>query len=302
MSQTSSLALFFHLASGRLSDEDGFNQFKHRAKFALRTLLTLPWSGPWLSTLAGDPRLQETLRRYPRLACKLHRPYLHRGLSLAERLQALRDHYQLLAQRLPAPLLEALYRNDDVTLATVSGRNGEAYPLLLKLRHGFDKEGELSLRMVDADGVALATLTFTLTMQANGPALIVGGLQGPRKRHGQEGIKTATRACHGLFPKRLVMDALLRLANSLDMAQVLAVGKDKHIYGSLRYRRDFPADYDAFWETLGATPSACGLHHLPTRIPRKGMEEIASKKRAEYQRRYALLDALEAEVEARLAH
>ena len=31
---------------------------------------------------------------------------------------------------------------------------------------------------------------------------------------------------------------------------------------------------------------------LPLAMPRKPMEEIASKKRAEYRRRYALLDSL----------
>jgi hypothetical protein len=66
---------------------------------------------------------------------------------------------------------------------------------------------------------------------------LIGGLQGPRKEFGHECIRTATKACHGLFPKRLVLEALTVIAREMGCQQVLAVCKDSHIYSSWRYRK-----------------------------------------------------------------
>ena len=69
-----------------------------------------------------------------------------------------------------------------------------------------------------------------------------------------------------------------------------------HIYRSWRYRKKkegkLLADYDSFWLSLGGQKQDNGHFMLPLAMPRKPMEEIASKKRAEYRRRYALLDSL----------
>ncbi|PVF10603.1 DUF535 domain-containing protein, partial [Yersinia pestis] len=49
-----------------------------------------------------------------------------------------------------------------------------------------------------------------------------------------------------------------------------------------------------FWLSLGGNPDTEGHFRLPTKIVRKPLTEIASKKRAEYRRRYVLLEQLEA--------
>ncbi|MGS6579831.1 DUF535 family protein, partial [Enterobacter hormaechei] len=69
-----------------------------------------------------------------------------------------------------------------------------------------------------------------------------------------------------------------------------------HIYRSWRYRKKkegkLLADYDCFWRSLGGQQQENGNFALPLTMPRKPMEEIASKKRSEYRRRYILLDSL----------
>ena len=56
------------------------------------------------------------------------------------------------------------------------------------------------------------------------------------------------------------------------------------------------ADYDSFWRSLGGQQQENGNFALPLTMPRKPMEEIASKKRSEYRRRYILLDSLHQQV------
>ncbi|QEL56690.1 VirK/YbjX family protein [Chromobacterium paludis] len=298
MTVINSVDLFWSLASGNFSRRDGFDEGKNRFKFALRGMLTLPWTLRWLGTF-GSPSLLPYLRHNPRLACKLHRPYLYRSLGAAGKLRALQAHYQLLEQRFSAHARRQLLSSEPLLLAQLSGKNEGALSVLLTQQHSFDKEGEMSLQVCNGERVPLATLTFTLTRRDDRTVLVVGGLQGPRKPHGAEAVQLATKTAHGLFPKRLAMEALTALARRIGADEILAIGNREHIYSSWRYRRDFFADYDSFWQTLDAEPVDNGrFHRIPLTLARKSMADIASKKRAEYQRRYGLLDTLAAQAQA----
>ncbi|WP_158020726.1 VirK/YbjX family protein [Chromobacterium sphagni] len=300
MTVINSVDLFWSLASGEFSRRDGFDEGKNRFKFVFRSMLTLPWTLRWLDTFRSQALLTY-LRRNPRLACKLHRPYLYRTLSVRGKLQALQTHYQLLEQRFGEQARRQLLSNGPLPLATLAGKNDGQLHILLTQQHSFDKEGEMSLQVCNADKVPLATLTFTLTRRNDQVVVVIGGLQGPSKPHGAESVQQATKLAHGLFPKRLAMETLTTLARRVGADQVLAVGKCEHIYSSWRYRRNFFADYDSFWETLDAeTVDNKRFFRIPLTLARKAITDIASKKRAEYQRRYALLDDLSAQTLAAL--
>lgn len=296
MSDLTPMELFWSLASGRFSQSDGFDEAKNRCKFLFRSALTLPSTLHWLGTFSRSPQLLEYLRHNPRLACKLHRPYLYRSLPSKGKVAALQAHYQIISRCFSEASRSVLLSQQKLKLASVSGKDDTRFDFYLTHQHSFDKEGELSLQIVDGQEITLATLTFTLTERAGKIFVIIGGLQGPRKRYGHECIRTATKACHGLFPKRLVIEALIALTRKIGGEGIAAVCKDKHIYSSWRYKRDFQADYDAFWESIGAEMQDQCFFQLPYPIPRKAMEEIASKKRAEYQRRYALLDSIATQI------
>ncbi|GGY28593.1 VirK/YbjX family protein [Paludibacterium paludis] len=297
MNHPTPAALLIDLARGRLSRNDGFDEFKHRFKFAFRSLLTLPATLRWLAVLSGNDALFAFLRANPRIACKLHRPYLQQRLSTTGKLAMLTAHYALETERFAPRVLADLLTQPELVLAELTGKDERTYRVTLTHQHTFDKEGELSLQLGDPNGVPLTLVTFTL---APDDTLIIGGLQGPRKQHGPECIKDATKACHGLFPKRVAMEAVTQLAASLGIKRIRAVSKDMHIYNSWRYRKDFEADYDSFWETLDGKRDADGFYTLPPAIPRKAMEDIASKKRSEYQRRYMLMDELGRQLAATL--
>ncbi len=163
-----------------------------------------------------------------------------------------------------------------------------------------DKEGEATIVFQDENDTVLAELTFTLCQYNGVDTFFVGGLQGAKADVPHQLIQAATKACHGLFPKRLVVDALLTLGSLLSVAHVRAVSNETHIYRSLRYRHKkrgkLHADYNSFWASLGAQADEEGDYVLPLTLARKTMEEIASKKRAEYRRRYALLDELQQQI------
>jgi hypothetical protein len=66
--------------------------------------------------------------------------------------------------------------------------------------------------------------------------LVIGGLQGPRRHVSHEVIKQATRACYGLFPKRLLLEFIWLLAARSHIAAIYGVSDNGHVFRALRYR------------------------------------------------------------------
>jgi len=299
----SRLALFFNLFSGKWRPGKFWHQRSFRRKFLLRSLLMPRLSLEWMNELAHMPCLEELLIRQPRLPVRLHRPYLAANLSRKQLLEAVRYHYARLYSTLTAEELRDYLNGDGLLLAQLEGKEGEKYTLEFTMMISLDKEGESTILMRNGSGEVLAEMTFTLCEYQNQRTLFIGGLQGGKRELPHEEIQKATKACYGLFPKRLVMEAVCQFAARFGVTQILAVSNETHIYRSLRYRdkkEQIHADYSAFWATVGGECDASGYYHIPCAIPRKSEAEIASKKRAEYRRRYQLLDTIPAQMTGRL--
>ncbi len=288
--------LFIALAKGLHQPGDAWCNRAYRRKFMLRSLASPFTTGKLLSTLAHLPMLDELLRIQPGLPCRLHRPYLSVNFTRKDTLNALCFHYQTLIHTLPETLLRRHLSPDGARLARLEGKDGSQYFIDFCSIANLDKEGEATLIMLNAQGTVLAELTFTLCRYQGKSTLFIGGLQGAKSWVPHEAIQSATKACHGLFPKRLLLEALCELAPHLDVQQILAVSNSAHIYRSWRYQKKkkdkLHADYDSFWQSMKGTPLAEGYFRLPDAVARKPLEEIASKKRAEYRRRYSLLDGM----------
>lgn len=262
----------------------------------LRSLATPLSTARLLSDLAKHPYLMQMLQVQPGLPCRLHRPWLTVNMDRQRVLEALSWHYQMMCRQLPATLTKGYLSKQGVTLLTLTGKDEQQFTVRLCADAFMDKEGEATLVFCDSQNTALAEMTFTLCQFEGKSTLFIGGLQGAKAHVPHELIQGATKACHGLFPKRLLVEAAMTLGAAFPVEQIVAVSNDTHIYRSWRYRKKkegkLLADYDSFWLSIGGEKQDNGNFMLPLVMPRKPMEEIASKKRSEYRRRYALLDSL----------
>lgn len=80
-------------------------------------------------------------------------------------------------------------------------------------------------------------MTFTLCQFEGKSTLFIGGLQGAKSACSPRADPGATKACHGLFPKRLLVEAAMTLGAAFPVEQIVAVSNDTHIYRSWRYRK-----------------------------------------------------------------
>nr|WP_253275001.1 VirK/YbjX family protein [Pantoea stewartii] len=293
-------SLFFQLLSGKYVPNKIWRSRRFRLKFALRTLIAPVTTLRYLQQLSTLSRISQLMHVQGLLPAKLHRPYLRAGMSVAQRAQAILDHYNLMNNLANLSLRQILQSGEETVLARLVGKNDEDF--VIACRSGFyDREGEVTL-VLRYQGEGIASLSFTILNEDNERTLVIGGLQGPRKTISNEVIRDATKAAHGLFPKRLLMEVVFILSQQCDVKKIAAVGDETHVFRSLRYRHSksdkFCASYSEFWLTLNGQARADGMFALPLMLPRKTLEEIASKKRAEYRRRYTLLDTLAEQVNA----
>ncbi len=254
-----------------------------------------------LNNLAATPHLSRILRVQPALPLKMHRPYLAATLTTQQVVDALSQHYHYLAADCPSAMYDACLSASGFTLVRIAGKNDESYVIKMRSMDKLNKEGEVSLLFETEDGTMLGSTTFSIFQFRQRKTLFIGGMQGAKQETPHQAIQQATKGCQGLFPKRLLIEAICRLALRMKVEQIIAVGNSTHIYQNWRYhykkKDQLFADYDAFWQSLDGERIDGDYFRLPDHITRKDLEEIASKKRAEYRRRYLLLDRLEDEID-----
>ncbi|WP_275556071.1 VirK/YbjX family protein [Mixta sp. Marseille-Q2659] len=287
-------SLFFQLSRGKFKPNKLWECRRFRLKFLLRSLAYPVTTFSYMERMSELPAMRQALLIQGLLPAKIHRPYLCANFSVKQRAQALLAHYDTV-QRLPRSLYKLFLSPVDQVMARLSGKNDDRFEVVCSTGR-YDREGEITLVLL-YNAVTIASLSFSFIEQAGELALLIGGLQGPRKTVNADIIRDATKSAHGLFPKRVLMETLFYLAGRCQVKQIQAVGDETHVFRSLRYRHSkkevFHASYSEFWLSLTGEALPNGLYQLPLAMPRKPLEEIASKKRAEYRRRYEFMDTLE---------
>lgn len=118
--------------------------------------------------------------------------------------------------------------------------------------------------------------------------LLIASTQGSSLDNAPEEIKLATKQLHGIRPAFLLVH-IFKMLCEIKQFQLLGIPK-KH---QAKYRfNDFSRllfDYDAFWADNGGAFKQ-NYWYIPNIIERKSMDDIPSKKRSMYKKRYEMLD------------
>ncbi|EMW3188658.1 VirK/YbjX family protein [Klebsiella quasipneumoniae] len=292
--------LIADLVMGRLTPAPIWRQKNYRFKFLLRTALFYSPTKAMLEALSARDDFNQLLTAQATLPGKVHRQYLTRDLNAWQRAMAVISHYRYVDTLRGSRLAHAMTAVCEVPLLTLNGKDERQFTLSASSAGKAEREGETTLWLRDSDHTLLASATFSVTREGDAWQLVIGGLQGPRRHVSHEVIKQATRACYGLFPKRLLLEFIWLLAARSHIAAIYGVSDNGHVFRALRYRlskgRHFHASYDEFWQSIDGKPESLWRWQLPLRLDRKPLESIASKKRAEYRRRFQLLDQLAEQV------
>ncbi len=295
--QSSQRHIISELVTGRLTPGPIWRKRNYRLKFLLRSLLFWPSTVRMLDALSQRQGFEEQLRAQVTLPSKSHRHYLTLGLSASRRADAIISHYDWLDNHVSESAAKALTATTAQLILQFKGKDESDFYVYASGAHKAEREGESTLWFYDGNNALLASVTFSVTQENGERTLVIGGLQGPRKNVTHDVIKTATKACHGIFPKRMLLETLWQMCASTGINAVYGVSDNGHVFRALRYRfskgRHFHASYDEFWASIEGVKADNYRWRLPLQMERKPLDEIASKKRAEYRRRFQLLDEIQ---------
>lgn len=251
-------------------------------------------------------------RHYPHLLEKPLRPYLHRDADPVGCLGILREHYLFLQQHAPAALVEAMLRDEPFVLSRHDcDEIGEPLVIGLTYSKHMQQEGELTLAIGRTASARtrtqhewIAALTFVIRYGVSGWEILLGGVQGAGTENSRRDIKPATRLFQGLRPKHLLVHVLRELAGAWGINGIYAVDDISHCFTLQRYRdrlARMKSSYAEFWLEMGGQAVAGGFYSLPAKNLRRPIQTVPSRKRAQYLRRFALLDALNREIVTKLS-
>jgi uncharacterized protein VirK/YbjX len=157
-------------------------------------------------------------------------------------------------------------------------------------------EGLWQVGLIGADGLRLYSIGFGFT---DDRTLLMGNVQGPSlKDEGLDRIRDATHAAHGMRPPHLLVHTLRVLAAHWDASRLLGVDPENHVKGRWNLRDSrLRFDYRGFWAEHEGVREVGGNWSLPLDTALRPLEEVPTKRRAMYRRRYAMLEALQQAVD-----
>ncbi len=238
---------------------------------------------------------------HPQVFAQLTRQFFFRNSRAAERLTAIMQTFQVMERSFSDKALEYLYLDEQKPLHLWEMPYGEEHTLSLEMffRNGEIREGSMTLALC-LDGEFVYHINFWCAQEGEKQVLYIGCHQG--SKHGLEVNKELTKAFFGYRPKNFILYALRILAKELAVDELRAVSNyGFYANNHIRKNRKLLVSYDKFWKECGGEIMADQrFFTLPLIEPRKTMEEVPTRKRAVYRKRFAFLDALEEDLQKTL--
>ena len=244
---------------------------------------------------ARNVGVSRALRERPELLGVAVWPYIHSEWNFEQRVGAVQAHYGCVAKIAPKLDLSA---GESLVVADLGDiRPGLA--LVLDRAQWFSREGELVLNIFLHDK-RLFSIAFSIGTEGEQSVVRVGALQGVQDENILDLYRDLTKEMHGLRPRDFLVDALRMMCSSLGITKILAIADCKRQHRSAFFGQakshDLKGDYDVVWTEQGGVRCESGFFEFSSEVEFRDMEDISSKKRPMYRRRYEFLTTLAAQI------
>ena len=278
--------------------------FKHNLRWAVTVAARQALSRPWFETLATE-EMAPFVHANPRLAFSPLGSYLSRTWNWDQRTKVLLDTYEFI-NNMGGRLKEAMLRPGGLVLARSELGKGLEARIRLGLDNKFRKEGEVAVffELAPFPG-PVAGMAFSLEHREGSHWLAYVGVMQGRGGGGEDVVKAATKAMHGLRPKSLMVFLAQEIVRALRIGGLRGVGNGIQVYRAnaprlFHAQKKFHFDYDEFWTEAGGELAPDGWFTLPLKTQPRADEDIPGHKRSMYRKRYALLEDLSRQIKIQL--
>ena len=244
---------------------------------------------------------------YPYVYEQATRAFFYYRSTFEERAQLIEDNMQFLSARLSDDFMLKIYGDKKISLWKMPLDDLGEMDLVICAEPGQRKEGLAAVMFNLPDEVPVYQILFwiardNLINRDGAWAMWIGAMQGPNFDDAKEIIKRITKKCHAYRTKNLILYSAQAVARFLGVGKIFAVTNEGY-YANNHVRRDrkLKTSFSDFWAEVGGVPTTDKrFYELPLIETRKTVEEIPSHKRAQYRRRFALLDELDAAIDKNL--
>ncbi|MBR0260953.1 MAG: DUF535 domain-containing protein [Selenomonadaceae bacterium] len=248
--------------------------------------------------------LSKVAEGYPFVYEQATRAFFYYRSTFEERARIIEDNMKFLSERFNEDFMLKLYGDKKIELwrMPLDETLGEMN-LVLCAEPGQRKEG-LAAVMFDLPGeVPVYQILFWIARTRDDDwAMWIGAMQGPNVNDAKDLVKRITKKCHAYRTKNLILYAAQAVARNFGVKKIFAVTNEGYYANNhMRSDRKLKTSFSDFWKEAGGTPTDdARFYELPLTETRKTFEEIPTHKRAQYRRRFALLDELDAAIEKTL--
>ncbi|MFZ1908149.1 MAG: DUF535 family protein [Burkholderiales bacterium] len=251
----------------------------------------------WWFGISDNPLLAQALERFPEMHGAVYWPYVHSAWQVRQRLHAVDGHYRLLGGK-AAIVAHAIGRELEIAAL---GDSTLSLRIVMDKAEWFVREGEVVLNLFLADQ-RLLSIAFTLGTEGGRRVAYVGAIQGSNAPGTLDVYRKVTHTLHGMRPRDILMAALKLTCAEIAVDRVLAVSDAARVQNSAyfgRGRKDkLLLKYDEVWVEHGGKRLDGGFFEIPLGMRYREPDDVPTRKRAAYRRRYAMLDKLALDVAA----
>jgi len=254
--------------------------------------------------------LSKVEEKYPFAYEQITRAFFFHKSTYDERTRLVQEHLKFFVRTFQEDFLLKFYAGEDFILWKMPLEELGELQLNFCFESGQRKEGLASLILQLSDETPVYQIIFwiasddliQLENSTGSLAMWIGAMQGPNVENARELIKVITKKSHAYRTKNLILYAAQSLARSLGLKKIFAVTNAGYYANNhIRSDRKLKTSFGDFWAECGGTlTSDKRFFELPLAEIRKTFEEIPTRKRAVYKRRFELLDGLDAAVAERI--
>lgn len=287
----------------RIYDTSNPREVHRLIVFVGRVLLHYSSIKRLMNYFQADDLRRQIIAKYPFPIEQATRAFFYAGSTLEQREQLIEGHYDFLERTLQPEWVLKLGVIDGRYRVWQSSETDIDWYAWLSMEPGQRKEGLMSL-MMKLGNEDLYQMMFWFNKDKNGEdALWIGAMQGPNMANARDVIKDITKRSHRYRTKNLILYMTMAVARGFGVKHIYAVSNEGY-YANNHVRRDrkLKTNFGAFWEEVGGQQTDDPrFYEIPLVEPRKTMEEVPTRKRATYRKRYAFQDDVDAQIAAALA-
>ncbi len=161
----------------------------------------------------------------------------------------------------------------------------------------FMREGQLVMNLF-LGNLRIFSLAFSFARESGKVVAYVGAMQGRNIDGLLDTYQEITKALYGMRPRDFLFELFRVFSRAVGISKIYAVSNSSRhhrgaYFGSKAKKAQFTLNYDTIWLERGGILESPDFYVFSVRHRRKSLEEIPSKKRSMYRRRYEFLDVIE---------